>query len=106
MPPGDTEAEEEPEGATEKSCPIPVSEAVWGLPIALSVTVRTPPLEPLVVGSKKTPMEQLAPGATLFPQVLKGAKSLGLAVTLEMVSVVLLVFVRVTFCGSPEVPTY
>jgi hypothetical protein len=73
----------------EKSCPTPVSEAVCGLSLALSVTVRVPFRVPLVVGSKKTPMEQLAPGARELPQVLSGAKSAGVAVTLVIVRVAL-----------------
>src|SRR5208337_1053674 len=77
-----------------------------GLLIALSVTVRTPNLVPLVVGSKNTPMEQLAPGPTLFPQVLSGAKSAGLALTFVIGSTVSPVFVSITACGRPEVPTY
>ena len=96
----------EPDGATAKSWPIPVSEAVCGLSLALSVTVKTPFLMPLVVGSKETVMEQLPPGATLLPQLLRGVKSAGLAVTPVMVSVLVAVLVNVTVCGSPEVPTY
>lgn len=89
-----------------KSWPTPVSAAVCGLPPALSVTVRVPFRVPLVVGSKKTPMEQLAPGATELPQVLSGVKSLGLADTLVIVRAVLPIFISVTDCGRPEVPTY
>jgi hypothetical protein len=83
-----------------------VSDAVCGLSLALSVTVSVPFRVPVVVGSKKTPMEQLDPGPTELPQVLRGAKSLGLAATLVMVSVPVPVLVSVTVCGSPEVPTY
>jgi hypothetical protein len=57
-------------GTSEKSCAIPLSDTLWGLPVALSVTVRAPDLVPLAVGSKKTPIEQLAPIATLFPHEL------------------------------------
>jgi hypothetical protein len=103
--PGITVALDEDDGVKEKSCPIPVSGTVWGLSLALSVTVRIPFLVPLAVGSKNTPMEQLAPGATLFPQLLKAAKSAGLAATLVIVSVALPVFFSITFCGSPDVPT-
>jgi hypothetical protein len=64
--PGATVADDEEDTAKEKSCPTPVSEAFCGLPLALSVTVRVPFRVPLVVGSKKTPMEQLesVPSAT------------------------------------------
>jgi hypothetical protein len=71
----------------------------------LSVTVSVPFLVPLVVGSKKTPIEQLPPGATILPHVLSGAKSAGVAVTLMMTSSEPGLF-RVTDCGKPEVPTY
>ena len=101
-----TVAVPEPDGATVKSCPIPVRAAVCGLSLALSVTVTTPVLVPLVVGSKKTVIAQLAPGAMLLPQLLRGVKSAGLAVTLVMVRVLVAVFVSVTVCGSPDVPTY
>jgi hypothetical protein len=99
-------AVDDEDGATEKSSPIPVSGTVCGLLMALSVMVRTPFLVPLVVGSKNTPIEQLAPGLTLLPQALRGAKSDGLALTFVIVSTVSPVFFSVTDCGRPEVPTY
>lgn len=92
--------------ASEKSCPWPVSATVCGLLVALSVTVRVPFLVPLAVGSKKTLMVQLVPAATLLPHALTTPKSLGMAVTLVIVSAVLPVLVRVTLCGRPDVPTY
>ena len=72
----------------------------------MSVMVRNPFLVPLVDGSKKTPMEHCAPGLMLFPHALSGAKSAGLALTFVMVSTASPVFVSVTDCGRPEVPTY
>lgn len=99
-------AVDEEDGAREKSCPVPESGTVCGLLLALSVTDKTPFLVPLVVGSKNTPIEQVAPGATLFPQELSGAKSLGLAFTFVIVSTVSPVFFSVTACGRPEGPTY
>jgi hypothetical protein len=51
--------EEEPEeGAIEKSVPFPERVTVWGLPPALSVTVRMPELLPAAVGLKVTLMAQ------------------------------------------------
>jgi hypothetical protein len=44
----------------EKSCPKPLSGTVWGLPLALSAMVSVPLMVPLLAGSKKTPIEQLA----------------------------------------------
>ena len=104
--PGETVADDEEDGDMEKSCPTPPSEAVWGLSLALSVTVKVPSRVPLVVGSKKTPMEQLAPGPRELPQVLSGAKSAGVAVTLTMVNGELPVLFSRTLWGRPDVPTY
>jgi hypothetical protein len=61
---------------------------------------------PDAVGSKNTPIEQLEPTATLLPQALSGPKSAGLVATFVIVSGPLPVFVNVTLCGKPEVPTY
>jgi len=99
-------ADEEPDGAIEKSCPVPLSETVWVLGTELSVTVRLPERMPVVVGSKKTPIEQDDPGETEVPQALKVPKSLPLVVTLEIVSDAVPLLVRVTVCGRPDVPTY
>jgi len=97
-------AEEEDE-FIEKSWPVPVSASVCGLPGALSVIVSVPVRAPDVAGSKKTPTEQLAPGATLLPQALSEPKSEGLVVIEEIVTGLTPLFVMVTDCGSPEVPT-
>jgi hypothetical protein len=90
----------------EKSCPVPLSVTVCGLPVALSVIVNVPVRWPAAVGSKKTPMAQLAPGARVLPQALSEPKSAGLVATLLMVNGVAALFVTVTLCGSPLVPTY
>jgi hypothetical protein len=68
--PGATVAVDEDDGARVKSCPVPVSGTICGLPGALSLIVKVPFLVPLVLGSKNTPMEQLAPTTREFPQVL------------------------------------
>ena len=85
---------------------MPLSETLWGLSLALSVTASVPALVPLVVGSKKTAIAQLAPTATLLPQAFTEPKSALLVPTLLMVSVAVPVLVRVTVWGRPEVPTY
>ena len=54
---------------------MPVRLAVWGLLVALSVTVKVPLRVPVAVGEKVTLMMQLAPAATLAPQLLVCAKS-------------------------------
>jgi hypothetical protein len=68
--------------------------------------LKLPALLPVAFGSKKTPITQLAPTATVFPQALSKPKSAGLTVTLVMVSALAPLLVRVTVCGRPEVPTY
>ena len=69
------------------------------------MTVIVPVRVAEVVGSKKTPTEQLAPGATLLPQALSELKSEGFVVIEEIVTGLKPLFVMVTDCGSPEVPT-
>jgi hypothetical protein len=70
------------------------------------VIVRAPDLGPVAVGSKKTPIEQLAPAATLFPQLLSSPKSAAVVPRPLIVKVALPVFVSVTVTGRPEVFTY
>lgn len=98
--------DDEPDGSTEKSCPVPLSVTVCRLPLALSITVKVPVLVPLAVGSKKTPIEQLAPTGTLLPHALSTPKSAGLVVTLVIASASVPELVSVTVWGRPEVPTY
>ena len=99
-------AVEDEDEATEKSCPVPLSVTVCGLSAALSVIVTVPVRLPVAVGSKKTPIEQLEPAATLLPQELSTPKSLGLAVTPVIARVAVPLLVTVTVCGRPLVPTY
>ena len=49
---------------------VPVRLTVWGLPVALSVRVTAALRTPLAVGVKVTLIVQLAPAATLAPQLL------------------------------------
>jgi hypothetical protein len=83
-----------------------VSVTVCGLFPALSVIVSVPVLVPPTVGSKKTPIVQLEFTATGLLQLLNTPKSAGLAATPVIVRVAFPVFVTVTVCGSPLVPTY
>jgi hypothetical protein len=55
--------------------PVPESEMLWGLPVALSVMLTDAVRGPEAVGVKVTLMEQLPPAATGLPQVLLCAKS-------------------------------
>ena len=75
--------------------PVPVRLMVWVAGLALSVMVTTPVLVPAAVGLKVTLRVQLAPAATLEPQVLVWEKS-PLAMMLVMLSAALPVLLRVT----------
>ena len=55
--------------------PVPIKLAVCGLLLALSVTVKVPLRVPVAVGVNVTLIVQLAPAATLVPQLLVCAKS-------------------------------
>ena len=58
--------------------PVPERLTVCGLPVALSVRVTAALRVPLAAGVKVTLTVQLAPAATLAPQLLVCAKSLAL----------------------------
>ena len=77
------------------AAPVPVRLTVWGLPVALSVTVIVPGWLPVAVGVKVTLMEQLAPAAREAPQVLVWAYG-ALATMLVMVSAAVPELVSVT----------
>jgi hypothetical protein len=90
----------------EKSKPLPVSVTLCGLSPAASVILNVPVLVPPAVGSKNTPIVQLEPTATGLLQLLRTPKSARLAVAPVMLRVAFPVFVTVTVCGRPLVPTY
>jgi hypothetical protein len=56
---------------------VPERATACGLPLALSVKVTLAVNDPLATGVEVTLMAQLAPAATLVPQLLLCAKSLG-----------------------------
>jgi hypothetical protein len=88
--------------------PVPVSATICGLPVALSLSVSVALLVPVAVGVNVTLMAQIAPAATLDPQVLVWAKSPLLApviVMLLMVSAAVPVLVRVSVSAALFVPT-
>jgi hypothetical protein len=58
---------------------VPERVNVCGLPLALSATLTAAVKEPLAAGVKVTLIVQLPPAATLAPQLLLCAKSLGFA---------------------------
>ena len=75
--------------------PVPDTPEVWGLLLALSVTVSVALRDPVAVGVKVTLIVQVAPTGTLVPQLFVCAKGVGV-VMLEIPSVALPVFVSVT----------
>jgi hypothetical protein len=83
------------ERLTTGAVPVPVRLMVWVAGLALSVMVTAPVLVPAAVGLKVTLRVQLAPAATLEPQVLVWEKS-PLTVKLVMRRVALPVFLSVT----------
>jgi hypothetical protein len=83
------------ERVTTGAVPVPVRLMVWVAGLALSVMVTDPVLVPAAVGLKVTLRVQLAPAATLEPQVLVWEKS-PLTVKLVMRRVALPVFLSVT----------
>ena len=78
---------------------MPDTAEVWGLLLALSVTVNVALRGPVAVGVNVTLIVQFPPAATLDPQVLVCPKSPGLApvkVMLVMLNAVLVGLERVT----------
>jgi hypothetical protein len=88
---------------TPEVVPVPLKAAVWGEPLALSVTVRVPVRAPAAVGVKVTEIVQLAPAATLVPQLLVSAKSPDAAIELS-VRAAWLELVSFTACAVLDVP--
>ena len=84
--------------------PVPLSETVCGLPVALSVTEIVPLVLPVIVGAKLTLMVHELPAATLVPQLFVCVKPALVAIP-EMVSVALPLLVSVTGCDWLVVPT-
>ena len=81
---------------------VPVKATVWVLPAepsALSVIVKTPFTVPAAEGLKVTLTVQLAPPATLDPQVLVSAKLAGNVVTAILVTASATLEVLVTVTG-------
>ena len=64
--------------------PVPARATDCGLPVALSVKVSVALKDPLAAGVKVTLILQLAPAATLDPQLFVSAKSLGFVPAIEI----------------------
>lgn len=87
---------------------VPVSERMWGLPAALSLTVTAPVRVPLAVGVKMTVIAQLAPAASELaqsPELGSKAKSPLIAKLLVKVNVVVPVLLIIAVSTALEVPT-
>ena len=87
---------------------MPLKLIVWGLPLALSEMKTDALREPVAVGANVTPIEQLAPAATLLPQVLVSEKSPEFVPARPMpvmFRVAVPVLVSVTLCAALVVPT-
>jgi len=88
--------------------PVPERVAVCGLPVALSVRVTEAAKDPLAAGMNVTLTVQLAPAATLPPQLLLCAKSPGFApvsLMLLMLKAALPVLLSVEVWAELVVPT-
>ena len=84
--------------------PVPVREAVCGLPLALSVTEIVPLVLPVIVGAKLTLMVHELPAATLVPQLFVCVKP-ALVASPEIVSAAVPPLVSVSGCDGLVVPT-
>src|SRR5215471_12516875 len=85
--------------------PVPVKATVCGLVGALSLNVNVPLRTPIRVGVKVTLTVQLAPGATVVPQVLLPMVKSPLMLILLTLSVPAPVFVSVTTFAGLVVPS-
>jgi hypothetical protein len=82
---------------------VPLKATAWGEPVALSVTVSVPERTPAAVGANVIESVQLAPAATLVPQVLVPAKSPDVEIDV-MVSAAVPELVSVTVWAALVVP--
>jgi hypothetical protein len=92
-------------GATADAVPVPVSDIVCGLFGALSVRVSAPVRVPAAVGVNFTLIVQLAPAATVLPQVPTPANPKSPLMLVVKVTVVVVLLVAVTNCPALLVPT-
>jgi len=83
---------------------VPLRETICGLPAALSVNVTVPFTLPVVFGASVTLMAQLAPAASVAPQLLVSAK-FALAAILVIASGAVPLLVSVMSRGSLAEPS-
>src|SRR5581483_3849136 len=90
-------------GENATTVPAPLSSMICSLEEALSEIFNSPDALPLVFGRKTMLMSQVAPGATLDPQVLVSWN--GACVDIRVIDKVdFPVFVKETVCGELSVP--
>jgi hypothetical protein len=77
-------------GVSDTAVPVPESEAVCGLPDALSVTESVATREPVADGVKVTLIVQFAPAPNVVPQVVVRAKSLAFVPVMLMLLIIML----------------
>ena len=85
--------------------PVPLRLTVCGLFAAASVKVSVPVAAPVAAGVKVTPTVQVAPAATLLPQVLLAIVKWAVAAMLVKLSAVVSWLVRVTVLDELVLPT-
>jgi len=96
------------ESVTPAPWPVPVSAIICGDPTALSVIATAPASAPPVTGSKFPLIVQLAPAATLVPQVFVKTNEVAFAPVTAIwviVSADCPLLVNVTDCDAVAVPT-
>jgi hypothetical protein len=97
---------EEGENVSADPKPVPARLTLCGEPTASSVIESVPVRLPIAVGLKVTETVQLAFTASVAPQVVVRAKSLGVTAVVDMFSVAVPRLVTVTFCAAVVVPTF
>jgi len=91
-----------------KSVPVPLRAKVWGLLLPLSVMLRVATSEPTTEGVRVTEILQVAPTATVAPQVVvleKSPEFVPVMEIAEMVNVPPVLLVRVTVREELGTPT-
>ena len=89
-------------------CPVPLNAMLCGEPLALSVMVTAAVCAPAAAGVKWPWMEQLAPPATLVPQLFANTNEEASAPVTAMLVIDIgepPVLVKVTDCDALDVPT-
>jgi hypothetical protein len=86
--------------------PVPVRLDVWGLPIALSATLKIPVLVPVAVGVNTTLIVHIALAARLVEQVVAETLKSPVVEIVMPVSATACLLVRVSVFAGLLVPTF